>query len=93
MQPEIWTHLAVGKSGGWGSGWVNGRKVGAVPDMGGGVQNFAIGATAPGKESFTGWVAEVRSSTFQPDKFDPSRGQSIVSAHASCIRAANKPVA
>ena len=72
VQREVWTHLAVVKSGGLVSGWVNGRKVGALPDLGGGVQNFAIGATAPGKESFTGWVAEVRYATFQPGQFDPA---------------------
>jgi hypothetical protein len=72
VQPEIWTHLAIVKSGGSVSGWVNGRKMGALPDLGGGAQNFAIGATAPGRESFTGWVAEVRYATFQPGKFDPA---------------------
>jgi hypothetical protein len=71
VQPEIWTHLAMVKSGGMVSGWVNGQKVCGLPGLGGGVQNFSIGATAPGAEPFQGCVAEVRYSTFQPGQFDP----------------------
>ena len=70
VQPEAWTHLAIVKSDGLVSGWLNGRKVCRLPDLGGGVPNFSIGATAPGKESFQGWIAEVRYSTFQPGQFD-----------------------
>ena len=72
VQPETWTHLAIVKSGGLVSGWVNGQKICGLPDLGGGVQNFSIGATAPGRESFKGWVAEVRYSTFKPGQFDPA---------------------
>ena len=72
VQTETWTHLAMVKSGGLVSGWVDGKKTCGLPDLGGGVQNFSIGATAPGKESFKGWVAEVRYATFKPGKFDPA---------------------
>ena len=72
VQPEAWTHLAVVKSGGEVSGWVNGKRTCGLPALGNGAQNFSIGATAPGKESFKGWVSEVRYSTFKPGQFDPS---------------------
>jgi len=72
VKPETWAHLAVVKSGGMVSGWVNGQKVCRLPDLGGGAPNFSIGATAPGNESFKGWVAEVRYSTFKPGRFDPA---------------------
>lgn len=72
VQPATWTHLAIVKSAGLVSGWVDGKKTGGLPDLAGGVQNFSIGATAPGKETFKGWVAEVRYSTFLPGKFDPA---------------------
>lgn len=72
VQPETWTHLAIVKSGGLVSGWVNGQKMCRLPDLGGGVPNFSIGATAPGRESFKGWIAEVRYSTFKPGQFDPA---------------------
>jgi len=70
--PATWTHLAVVKSAGMASGWVNGRKVCKLPDVGGGAANFSIGAALPGKEPFSGWIAEVRYSTFKPGKFDPA---------------------
>ncbi|MCX6928060.1 MAG: LamG domain-containing protein, partial [Verrucomicrobia bacterium] len=73
VQPETWTHLAIVKSSGLVSGWVNGQKVCGLPGLGGGVENFSIGATAPGKEAFRGWVAEVRYATFKPGKFDPAQ--------------------
>ena len=72
VQPETWTHLAVVKRDGEVSGWINGRKVCRLPDVGGGAPNFSIGATAPNNESFKGWVAEVRYSTFKPGRFDPA---------------------
>ncbi len=72
VQPETWTHLAIVKSGGLISGWVNGRMVSRLPGLGGGIPNFSIGATAPGKESFRGWVAEVRYSSFRAGQFDPA---------------------
>jgi hypothetical protein len=71
VQPENWTHLAIVKSGNLVSGWINGEKVCGLPGLGGGVQNFSIGATSPGAEPFQGCVAEVRYSTFQPGKFNP----------------------
>ena len=72
VQPESWTHLAIVKSGGSVSGWLNGIKVCALPDVGGGAPNFSIGATAPNNEAFAGWIAEVRYSTFKPGQFDPT---------------------
>ena len=66
-----WTHLAVVKSNGSTSGWLNGKKITPLPGVGGGAANFSIGASAPNKEPFRGWIAEVRYSTFQPGKFDP----------------------
>ena len=72
VQPESWTHLAIVKNAGQVSGWLNGRKVCALPNVGGGVPNFSIGATSPNNEAFNGWVAEVRYATFQPGQFDAS---------------------
>ena len=72
VQPEAWTHLAVVKTAGQVSGWLNGQRVCTLPDLGGGAANFSIGATAPNNESFGGWVAEVRYSTFAPGQFDPT---------------------
>lgn len=72
VEPGKWTHLAVVKSRGSATGWINGRKTANLPGLGGGIDNFAIGATAPGKEPFSGWVAEVRLATFTPGKFDPA---------------------
>lgn len=71
VEPGKWTHLAVVKSRGQVTGWLNGKKTGNLPDLGGGAANFSIGATAPGMESFKGWIAEVRYSTFQPGQFNP----------------------
>ena len=72
VQPQSWTHLAIVKSRGRVSGWVDGRKVCRLPGLGGGIANFSIGATAPGKEPFQGWIAEVRLAKFLPGKFDPA---------------------
>lgn len=72
IEAERWTHLAIVKSAGNTSGWLDGRKVAELPDLGGGAANFSIGATAPGKEAFHGWIAEVRLSTFEPGRFDPA---------------------
>ena len=68
--PETWTHLAIVKSRSSVTGWVNGKKVVNLSGVGGGAPNFSIGASAPGKEPFNGWVAEVRYSTFKPGMFD-----------------------
>ena len=71
--PETWTHLALVKSGGTVSAWHNGKRVANnLPNIGGGVANFSIGATAPNREPFNGWIAEVRLSSFQQGKFDPA---------------------
>ena len=72
VEPGTWTHLAVVKAGGAVSGWINGRNVCRLPELGGGAPNFSIGATAPGRESFNGWIAEVRYATFKPGQFDPA---------------------
>lgn len=72
VEPEQWTHLAIVKSRGATSGWLNGKKVCHLPGVGGGAPNFSLGATAPGKEPFRGWIAEVRYATFQPGAFDPA---------------------
>ncbi len=71
VAPGVWTHLAIVKSSDRVSGWLNGRKICELPGLGGGPQNFSIGATAPGREAFDGAVAEVRYATFQPGQFDP----------------------
>jgi hypothetical protein len=72
VTPETWTHLAVVCSGGQTSGYVNGKKTARLPGLGGAAANFAVGATQPGKEPLSGWIAEVRYSTFAPGKFDPA---------------------
>jgi hypothetical protein len=72
VQPETWTHLAIVKSRGQTTGWLNGKKICSLPNVGGGAKNFSLGATAPGRESFRGWIAEVRYATFRPGKFDPA---------------------
>lgn len=72
VQPATWTHLAIVKQRGQVSGWLNGRRVTALPALGGGVANFSLGATAPGKEPFGGWLSEVRYATFKPGAFDPA---------------------
>lgn len=68
--PEKWTHLAVVKDAGRCTGWLNGKKVTDLPNLGGGAANFSLGATAPGKEPFHGWISEARVSTVKPGKFD-----------------------
>lgn len=68
-----WTHVAVVKSRGVVSGWLNGQRVCDVPNLGGGAANFSIGATAPGREAFQGEIAEVRYATFASGQFDPAR--------------------
>ncbi|XZE53542.1 LamG domain-containing protein [Planctomycetaceae bacterium SH139] len=70
--PETWTHLAIVKEGGTCSGWINGTRVGPLPDLGVGAANFSIGATAPGKEPLRGWISEARVSTFETGKFEPT---------------------
>ncbi len=73
VQPETWTHLALVRNGGRTVAYVNGKSVATpLPAVGGGVPNFSIGATSPGKEPFHGWIAEVRYATFEPGQFDPA---------------------
>jgi hypothetical protein len=72
VQSGAWTHLAIVKSQGQVTGWLNGEKVADVPDLGGGAANFSIGATAPGREAFNGLVSEVRYSTIENGTFDPA---------------------
>ncbi|BCU78050.1 LamG domain-containing protein [Luteolibacter sp. LG18] len=67
-----WTHLAIVRDGGQCSGWVDGVKVCQLPNVGGGKPNFSLGATAPGKEPFKGWISEARVSSFEPGKFAPT---------------------
>jgi hypothetical protein len=71
IQPNTWTHLAIVKDNGVVSAWINGKKICTLPNLNKGPENFAIGATSPGKESFNGWIAEVRCSSFLPGQFDP----------------------
>lgn len=71
VTPEEWIHLAIVKSRGQTTAWLNGRQVADLPPLGGGVPNFSLGATAPNREAFHGWIAEVRYSTFAPGAFDP----------------------
>lgn len=70
--PETWTHLAVVKESGRCTGWLDGKKTADLPNLGGGAPNFSLGATAPGKEPFRGWISEARVSTFKPGKFEPA---------------------
>ena len=74
VRPNTWTHLAVAKSGGWVCAFLDGVQVGfALPDISDtSVANFSLGATAPGKEPFNGWVAEAHVATFTPGAFDPA---------------------
>ncbi|MEO5716817.1 MAG: LamG domain-containing protein [Luteolibacter sp.] len=72
VTPEKWTHLAVVCEGGTCSGWLNGTKVGPLPRLGGGVANFSLGASSPGKEPFRGWISEARVSTFKSGGFEAS---------------------
>lgn len=73
VEQERWTHLAIVKSQGAVTGWLDGKRVCNLPNLGGGIENFSIGATSPGREAFGGCVAEVRYATFQPGRFDPAR--------------------
>jgi len=70
ITPEKWTHLAIVRDGFQCSGWMDGVKVCQLPNLGGGKPNFALGATAPGKEPFRGWISEARVSSFKPGKFE-----------------------
>lgn len=70
VTPEKWTHLAIVREGGNCSGWVDGVKVCQLPGLGGGAANFSLGASAPGKEPFRGWISEARVSTFKPGEFN-----------------------
>lgn len=72
ITPEKWTHIAVVRESGSCSGWVNGKKIAALPGVGGGAANFSLGASSPGKEPFRGWISEARVSTFKPGSFEPS---------------------
>ncbi|HEX7260251.1 MAG TPA: LamG-like jellyroll fold domain-containing protein, partial [Luteolibacter sp.] len=72
IEANKWTHLAIVKSSGTTSGWMNGVKIAELPGLGGGSQNFSIGATSPNKEAFNGWISEVRHATFKPGKFNPA---------------------
>ena len=87
VQPETWTHLAIVKSHGQTIGWLNGRKICGLPNVGGGAPNFSLGATAPGKEAFSGWIAEVRYATFKPDQFDPAADFLIDTAQLKRVQA------
>jgi len=71
VKPGVWTHIAVVQERGRAVAYLNGSKVAVLPHLGSAAPNFSIGATAPGKETFTGWVAEVRCSSFKPGEFDP----------------------
>lgn len=70
VTPEKWTHLAVVREGGTCSAWIDGVRAGDLPGLGGGAANFSLGASAPGKESFHGWISEARVSTFKPGDFE-----------------------
>jgi hypothetical protein len=72
VQVGTWTHLAIVKSRGMGSAWLNGRRVINRLGIGGGVNNFSLGASSPNKEPFHGWIGESRVSTFESGKFDPA---------------------
>ena len=88
VKAETWTHLAIVRANGTTSGWINGRKVAnQLPTGGGGAANFSLGASAPGKESFNGWIAEARCSTFKPGKFNPATDFLIDNARAKIIQA------
>ena len=89
VQPESWTHLAIVKNGGQVTGWLNGTKVCVLPDVGGGVPNFSVGATSPNKEAFGGWVAEVRYATFKPGQFDAAEDFLLDNKTLKAVRAAD----
>lgn len=72
VDAEQWTHLAIVKSQGTVTGWMDGKQITNLPKLGGGAENFSIGATAPGREAFNGAIADVRYATFSTGKFDPA---------------------
>ena len=88
VQPETWTHLAIVKDAGQVTGWLNGSKVCALPDVGGGLANFSIGATSPNNDCFAGWVAEVRYATFAPGQFDATADFLLDNKQLKAVRAA-----
>jgi hypothetical protein len=92
VQPETWVHLAVVKSGGNGSAWVNGKRVINKLGLGGGAENFSLGASAPEKEPFQGWIGEARVSTFRPGRFDPAADFLIDTAVAKQRQAEERAV-
>lgn len=90
VEPNKWTHLAIVKSSGSTSGWLNGKKRVELPGLGGGSANFSIGATRPGKEPFHGWIAEVRHATFKPGRFDPAADFLMDTEKLKVVQAAEK---
>lgn len=89
VKAGAWTHLAVVKSRGVVIAWVDGVRVpGRLPPPGKGPANFSVGATAPGREAFDGWVAEVRLSTFAPGAFEPAADLLLDTAKARKAHAA-----
>ncbi|MCE9565010.1 MAG: LamG domain-containing protein [Planctomycetes bacterium] len=89
VKAGVWTHLAVVKSRGAMSVWVDGVRVPGRPAVPGkGPANFSIGATTPGREAFDGWVSEVRLSTFTPGEFDPAADMLLDTAKAKKAHAA-----
>ncbi|MCP5537519.1 MAG: LamG domain-containing protein [Akkermansiaceae bacterium] len=89
VEAKKWTHLALVKASGMVSAWINGKRVAnQLPGIGGGSANFSIGATAPNREPFNGWVGEVRYSTFKPGKFDPGSDFLMDSNKLKVIQAA-----
>jgi hypothetical protein len=90
VEPNKWTHLAIVKSAGTTTGWLNGAKVTELPGLGGGKPNFSIGATSPNKEAFHGWIAEVRHATFKPGRFDPTADFLMDTEKLKVVQAAAK---
>lgn len=87
VKANTWTHLAIVRDRGTTSAWIGGEKVAnQLPASGGGANNFSLGASAPGKEAFSGWISEARVSTFQPGRFEGPIDFLVDTAKAKVVR-------
>lgn len=94
VNANTWTHLAIVRDRGTTSAWIDGTKVANhLPAGGGGANNFSLGASAPGKEAFNGWISEARVSTFQPGQFEGAVDFLVDTARARVVRNAELAIA
>jgi hypothetical protein len=91
VKANTWTHLAIVRDRGITSAWIDGKKVAnQLPAGGGGANNFSLGASAPGKEAFQGWISEARVSTFKPGQFAGATDFLVDTAQAKVLRDAER---